>query len=260
MTAPLGELEATIVALEADFGFVSLAARLRPRIGDVIQWEPTTEVTKLAQSFMNAKESRPEGVYGPLLIRLLGAFERYMRKLVDFVLTQRSAGVADYRQLPDALCNRNIRLTGRALANIDAPRDHLVLDVGALIDNLASCKPGRSDFRLNSQAFTAPIVGAGPGVLEKALASVDIDEWWDAVGRYDPLMRVLGTKGARPTGGRARERLRELWKWRNQLAHGSDEEIAVSETQLRDAIVFLRAFSASLDAVVQERTRRLGAA
>jgi hypothetical protein len=260
MTTQLEELESDLVALEADVGFVSLATRLRPRIGDVIQWDSKTEVIKLAQSFMNAKESRPEGVYGPLLIRLLGSFERYIRKLVDFVLTERSAGVADYSQLPHSLSRRNIRLTGRALANIDEPRDHLVLDVGSLIDKLASCKPGRSDFKLNSQAFTSPIVGSGPGVLEKALASVDIDDWWDAVGRNDALIRILGTKGARQTGDRSRERLRELSKWRNQLAHGADEELAVSETQLRDAIDFIRVFTASLDSVIRKRTKHPRAA
>jgi hypothetical protein len=260
MTTPLKELESAIVQLQADFEFVSLAARLRPRLGDVIQWDAAGEVTRLAQSFMNSKESRPEGVYGPLLVRLLGAFERYIRKSVDFVLEARSACVTDYEQLPDALQSRHIRLTGRTLANIDEPRDHLLLDVGSLIDNLSSCKPGRSDFKLNTIAFTSAIVGAGPSVLEKALASVDIDGWWDAVGRNDVLMRYLGTKGPRQTGERSKERLRELSRWRNQLAHGSDEELAVSEAQLQDAIDFIRTFTASLDNVIRERTKLLGAA
>lgn len=49
MADPLGELNARIAELKVNLAFVTLAMRLRPRIGEVIQWESTGGVVPLAQ-------------------------------------------------------------------------------------------------------------------------------------------------------------------------------------------------------------------
>lgn len=258
MTAAFRELETQFEELESDLAFVAIAMRLRPRLGDVVRWDVGGEVTELVRRFMAAKDSRPEGVYGPLLVRLLGAVERYFRRLIDHCIDQLASSVDDYAKLPQPLCNQNIKLTGRALAAIDEPRDHIALDTQTLIDNLASCKPGKREFRLNAQAFSAAVTGASPANLERALSLLNVKDWWDGIGRHGPLMNALGTKGTRATGDRARERLRELWKWRNHVAHGGDEQPALSEVQLREALTFLRAFTSGLDAHVVRQLKSVG--
>lgn len=255
MAAPLDELNTRISELKADLAFVALAAQLRPRIGDVVQWQGAGEALQLVKQFMSAKSSRPEGVYGPLLIRLLAAFERYLRMLIIQSVQQRASGARTYDELPEILGNRNLVLTGRLLAAIDAPREHLTLDIDSLVANLASCKRGSGSFRLNAQAFSATVTGASPAVIEKALENVDVTGWWDGVGGSTTLAELLGTKGARATGHRARERLKELWRWRNHLAHGGDEEIALSESQLREAIDFVACFSVALDSAVKRQLK-----
>ncbi len=255
MAAALDELNARISELRADLTFVALATQLRPRIGDVIQWQAVGDVLELARQFMNAKSVRPEGVYGPLLVRLLAAFERYLRMLITQSVDHRASAVETYDELPESLSNRNLVLTGRILAAIDSPREHLTLDIESLITNLASCKRGSRSFRLNAQAFSATVTGASPVVIERALENVNVADWWDGVGANTNLAQLLGTKGARATGGRAYERLKELWRWRNHLAHGGDEEIALSELQLREAIDFVACFSAALDSAVERQLR-----
>jgi hypothetical protein len=241
------------MSYEPTWPFVSLAARLRPRIGDVVQWQAVGEVLELVKRFMQAKSSRPEGVYGPLLIRLLAAFERYLRKVIVDVVDQRSGQATTYDRLSGSLCKRNVALTGRILAAIDAPREHLALDLEALVDNLASCKSGSESFRLNSEAFSAAVTGTSPSVIEKALHNVDVTDLWDAVGGSPTLTSALGTKGARATGDRARERLQEMWRWRNHLAHGGDEDVAISESQLNDAVEFVTCFGDALDTTVRKQ-------
>ncbi|MBI3670361.1 MAG: hypothetical protein HY237_11340, partial [Acidobacteria bacterium] len=150
--AALDELNTRIIELKADLTFVALAAQLRPRVGDVVQWAAVGEVLELVKQFMRAKSSRPEGVYGPLLIRLFAAFERYLRMLIIQSVEERASGVRTYDELPEMLSNRNLVLTGRVLAAIDAPRDYLTLNIESLIANLASCKRGSDSFRLNAQA------------------------------------------------------------------------------------------------------------
>lgn len=255
MAAALDELNARIAELRADLTFVALATQLRPRIGAVVQWQAVGEVLDLVKKFMNAKSSRPEGVYGPLLIRLLAAFERYLRLLIVQSVEQRASGVSTFDELSETMSQRNVALTGRILAAIDAPRDHLTLDIESLISNLATCKRGSASFRLNAQAFSATITGASPLVIDKALQCVDVSSCWDGVGGNASLAKLLQTRGARATGESARERLKELWRWRNHLAHGGDEEIALTELQLREAIDFVYSFSAALNVVVEKRLK-----
>jgi hypothetical protein len=255
MAGHLEELNTRISELKADLAFVALAAQLRPRMGEVVQWQATGDALQLAQQFMNAKSSRPEGLYGPLLIRLLAAFERYLRMLIIQAVERQAAEVRTFDDLPKTLSNRNVVLTGRLLAAIDAPREHLTVDTDLLVANLASCRRGSGAFHLNAQAFSATVTGVGPTAIEKALENLDVKDWWDGVGGNATLADLLGTKGARATGDRAREKLKGLWRWRNNLAHGGDEEIAVSESDLRGAIDFVACFSSALDTVVKRKLK-----
>lgn len=252
MPSPLEELNARISELKDDLGFVALASQLRPRIGEVVQWQAPGATLDLVRKFMGAKASRPEGVYGPLLVRLLAAFERYVRMLIVHGVEERVSAFKTYEEIPESFSNRNLVLTGRILAAIGAPRDHLALDIQTLVANLASCKKGSGSFRFNAQAFSATVTGASPAVIDKALENLDVTGWWDVVGGNGALVRLLGKKGARATGDRAKERLKELWRWRNQLAHAGDEEIALTEAQLNEAIDFIECFSSALDAAVKK--------
>lgn len=256
MADPLGELNARVAELRANLGFVALAATLRPRIGEAIQWQAGGEVLRLVQEFMNAKSMRTEGVYGGLFVALMASFERYLRMLIVHSVETQAAAAETYDDLPDELAARNLVLTGRVLANIDAPREYVTVNIEALISNLASCKKGAGTFRLNAQAFSMTVTGAGPTVVEDALRTVGVKEWWDDVGENKTLAGLLGTKGPRQTGLRARDRLRELCRWRNHLAHGGDEEISLSEARLRDAIDFVQSFAEALFGTVQKRLQR----
>lgn len=85
------------------------------------------------------------------------------------------------------------------------------------------------------------------------MKAAGLAEWWDAVGASVKLSELLGTKKARDTGNRVQERLKELCRWRNQLAHGGDEEIALSEAQLIDSIHFVESFSEALSNILHKR-------
>src|SRR5258708_176167 len=193
------------IATDADF--VAVAAQLRPRLNGVIRWDGmSAEERGIVQSFLRIKESRPEGLYGPLLVRLLAAFERYLRTLVVWTVERRNGAAGKYEDLSPTVATRNRMLTGRVLASAELP-DHLVFDIPALIENLATCKAGGS-FRLNSAVFSFGIAGFSPKHLDTALESIDIGSCWDVVGKDAQLSTILGTKGARPTGIGAKDKLK----------------------------------------------------
>jgi hypothetical protein len=249
MTKALEELRTRFMDFDADLRFISLAARLRPRLGDVVNWTANHDVTDLAREFMGAKEARVEGIYGPLLVRLLAAFERYIRALVAEVLTIHSGNTRNYDELHSTIKTRNTVLTGALLATMESPREHLAVQFEELIVNLASCRSGSTTYLLNPGAFAAVVTGASPPTLERALQNVGVEGWWDKIGSATELSKVLGTRGARDTAKQAKTRLGELWRWRNHLAHGGDEEIALTEDQLKDCLAFVRAFTIALDRV-----------
>ncbi|MGA8342635.1 MAG: hypothetical protein WB781_11930, partial [Candidatus Sulfotelmatobacter sp.] len=89
---------------------------------------------------MNSKEARPEGIYGPLLVRLMAGFERYLRLLIVEGVEYRASSAKTFDDLSKKLVNRNLILTGRILANLENPRDYLSFSIEALVANLASCK------------------------------------------------------------------------------------------------------------------------
>ena len=249
MKPPLEELTILIGEITTDADFAAVAAQLRPRLNGVVRWgEMGAEELGIVQSFLRIKGSRPEGVYGPLLVRLLAAFERYLRTLIVWAVEQRNDAVGKYDDLSATLANRNRLLTGRVLGSEELP-DHLVFDVSMLIESLATCRAGGS-FRLNSTVFGFGIAGFSPKHLDTALQSIDIGSCWDAVGKNGHLSAILGTKGARPTGTGAKDKLKELSRLRNHLAHRGDGAPLVSETDLRDAIAFITAFSKALEDLV----------
>jgi hypothetical protein len=251
MSKPLEDLKTRIAELKSDLIFVAVASQLRPRLGEALDWLGSKETLQLAQRFMDIKEARPEGIYGPLLVRLMAVFERYLRLLIVEGLEHYMSTAKKFDDLPQKLVNRNLILTGRILANVESPRDYLSFNIETLIANLASCKAGSSTFKLNAHAFSATVTGISPVAIDRALESIEVNECWDTIGSDTRLEKLLGTKGARATGSQSAERLKELSRWRNHLAHGGDE-IASTESQLRDALDFVSAFCISLDAAVKK--------
>jgi hypothetical protein len=214
-----------------------------------MNWSASREALGLAKEFMNAKGMRVEGLLRPLLVRLSASLERYTRALVEEVVVAHSEQVTNYDDILPHIRTRNMVLTGSLLAYSESPREHLNLSLETLIDNLATCRPGSTSYQLNASAFGAAVIGCGPPAIERALGNLGIAEWWDKVGADGQLAGVLGTRGSRATAKVARVRLEELWRWRNQFAHGGDEEAAFTEEQLRETVAFIRAFSSALDEV-----------
>jgi hypothetical protein len=251
MPSPLSEFEAQIDGLKVDFDFVRLASQLRRRIGSILQWQAQGEDTELAKKFIRTTFSGPEGMYGPLLVRLLACLEQYLRKSIASAVIRKAQKAKSYEDLAETLRNRNLILTGRLLSMLETPREYLKLNVDEMIENLASCNKGSSSFRLNAQAFSATLASVNPVVIEKAFEYVDICNWWDTIGANPRTAALLGTKGNRATGIRVKDRLKELARLRNHLAHGGEGQIVISDSQLSDAIEFTLAFAKALDAVVQ---------
>jgi len=139
------------------------------------------------------------------------------------------------------------------LASKSEPRDYHTFDYATLVANLATCKGGSAAVSLNADVFSSVVTGCSPAIIERALGHISVDEWWDDLAKDPPLRKYLGNKKTRETAKLARDRLAALTRTRNIVAHAGDEQIEVSELQLKDHLTFVRLFSAALSAVVMSQ-------
>ena len=246
----LDEFRARTSDFEDELELVSLAARLRPRLGGVLNYDAKGEDLSLALQFVAHKNDRPEGILAALMVRLLAAFERFVRRRIAECVRTHQARAKTYDELPDHLRQRNMVLSGRALSMLDTAPDHLLIDSDQLLGALASCRPGAATFELSARAFEIAVTGASPEAVQRALESVGVKDWLDKVGADAHVAVTVETKPTqvRETAKRVKEELERLSRWRNNVAHAGDVEVLVDEGLLRKKIVFLSALAVAIDA------------
>jgi hypothetical protein len=255
MAQALDEFTARVANLRRDVNFISLAANFRPQVYRVLDREAEPEAIDLAERFADVKDSEVSAIYGPLVVRLSAIIERYLRALIEECVSAWAIKAGSSERVPATLANRNIVLTGRLLASSDQPRDHLKLDVPTLIKNLASCSGSRRDFVLNREAFSTLIIGITPETVEASLKAVKVGDCWDAICADPDLKRSLQKTRTVDAAKATKLRLKELSRWRNNWAHGGDEEISLTDQELLDACDFATYFVKALDTVVTTRIR-----
>jgi len=103
------------------------------------------------------------------------------------------------------------------------------------------------------------VVGVSPEVIESGLKLVRITNWWHAVASDKDLQRHLHCTRTSDAVKKAEAKLKELSRWRNNWAHGGDDEVSLTITELMEAVEFVGLFSKALDRAVtkQIQTRQL---
>lgn len=255
MGQALDEFNLRLTELRADLRLLESTFELRPRICQVLDFEKRGEVLDLARRFAALAGSQPASFYGPMLVRLVASFERYLRYLIRDTVEDWAKKANTFEALPDGLGGRNLVLSGKAIAYSDSPREHLSIDLVELVDNLATCRQGSKAFKLNSFAFMTQITGVTPEIIEKALGLVQVTHWWSGVGADKALQTQLTCTRTPDTTKKAIERLKELSRWRNNWAHGGDDEVTLTGVEVMDALEFLSAFSKALDTAVAKQVK-----
>jgi RiboL-PSP-HEPN len=253
MELALREFETRTQQLLADIQFLERSFELRPRIFEVLNYQGTGDMVKIATEFGSSSGADPALFCGPLLVRLIGSFERFLRMTLRDAIDAWSKKAKTFSELPDGISDRNLVLTGRLLSSIDTPRDHLKFDVISLIDNLVTCRDAGGSYQLNSLAFMDLVSGITPEVVEKGLRAVRIPQWENAVAADRKLQAILGQTRTVDTAKEMMLRLKKLSRWRNNWAHGGDEEVSLTFRELREQLEFLIAFARAMDAVVSSQ-------
>src|SRR5260370_34301437 len=100
----LKEFELAIEDIASSFGFVRAAARLRPRLGDMLHWDILdAEARKLATTFLQQSAAQESLLYRGLVISLAGAFEQFVRRMIRDSVSAMAKALALYATLHNPL-------------------------------------------------------------------------------------------------------------------------------------------------------------
>lgn len=246
------ELEARLDEVFAAARFSDRAYRLRPRIGNAIRWDGPHQEVELLRAFMVDDVSREQEIFSALLIRAVAAFERFVRRACSEVVQMRAAAATTPGTLPESLRRRNLILSARLISSLDNPREHISFDPRIMIENLAACESDSVPYRLNEVAFSSFLQSPTPEALGRLFDGIGVKDLFERLGGSTALQTLLTVRGPRATSVRIQERLGEILRWRNNMAHAGDDERSISLLDLEGVISFIRTLTREVDQALEQ--------
>ncbi len=250
--AGLKEFGLALDELAEDLEFLRLSSRLRPRLGALLNWQAVDgDAAQLAKGFMNLKTVELSPLYRGMIAVLSGTFEQLVRRVVQEAVLQINNDVDVFDKLPDGIKVHNLFFSGRALCAVREPPDHVTIDHYLLVRSLATCTPGAQKFVLNADAFAMFITNLTPSHLGDICHSIGVSLNWDYFGKVNAFEKLFGSKGARSLGKMVSDRLADIVKLRNRIAHTGAGGVTVSEEDVASHIAFLRILGLSFSAFIE---------
>lgn len=242
--------------LQGGVDFLRASSRLRPRLGPFVNWQAVVgDAKNLINDFLELKEVELSPHYRGMIVVLCGAFEEFVRRLVQDAVARINEKAAAFDDVPETVRIQNVHLTGRALLAAKDPPDHIAIDSTTLASGLSTCVSGAVEFKLNAEAFSLFITNLTPSHLDTVCRSFGVEIDWDFIGGLATFEALFGTTGARATGKQAAARLKQFVSLRNRIAHTGAGGITVSDMDVEDYIKFFRAFAPRLVTYVEGKLR-----
>lgn len=253
----LTQFRVVIEDVESNIRFLRLSTKLRPRLNDIIRWETVEPPeSRLVQEFLAQKDAQPELIYRGMLTLIAGGFEELVRNLVEETVEVINDSAKSYRDLSEAIKIQNMIRTGKVLAAIGEPPDHLTIDVEALCRNIGSCVGDSESFRLNAAAFSFFIYSISATHLEEIFERFGIAINYDELCNVEPIRKVFGTTDARETSKEVKEYIRRFIQKRNRISHTGSGGVTVSDVDVGQFVDFFSAFSERLVTYLAQQLRK----
>jgi hypothetical protein len=254
----LKEFEVALEDLASNSGFVGAAARLRPRLNEMLRWESLDgEARSLVRKFLDQQTAEQSLLYRGMVISLAGAFEHFVRRILrDSILAISGSGVS-YDALDEGIRKENFLRTGIALGTINEPLDYLDLDYQSLAKNLGTCFSGSPQVLLNADAFAIFLSIVSPKNLADALRRVGVGLSWDDFGKVSTIQKAFDKRGTRETAKAVEDFLKRFGQMRNKIAHTGSSGIVITESDFEQLLNFFKVFSHVLVKVVEADLKKL---
>lgn len=233
--------------LMAELRFLESASMVRPRLGGILNWEALDSEGKgLCRDFMGSKRPESQIAYRGLVVLLSGAFEELVRGIAQESIVTINRIIREFKGVPDQVKDRNVILTGRALAILRSPPDHVVIDSEKLAKCLATCVAESGVYQLNAEVFSMFIKNLTSEHLGDVLLTFGVTLDWDYFGRIGDYEPLFDSKGTRNTAKAVRDGLDRFIKVRNRIAHTADAGLLVDYTEIERQMQFFKVLGRDL--------------
>lgn len=201
-------------------------------------------------------KNAPESVaYRGLILQLYGAFERFITELSEISLRALQSKAKRYSDLPESLRNAHTIGSARILSKLhDKNINGVPFDFGSLKKNMAHCFSDDEKYSLGAEAFTALLGVCTSERVDSVFEVICLSKAFDdELGRDPNIKSWARNAGAREAFKLAKDRLDELVRLRNQIAHGStDPEVLYGNVE--EAAKFLSVLGKALIAKAKLKT------
>lgn len=192
-------------------------------------------------------------LYRGLLVQLNGAFEAYITQLSVAVVNGHKGKTTRYSELPEHLRQAYVVNSANVLAKISEGVVHgVAYDFAALQKSLGTCFSDIAPYSVDAEVFTLFMGNCTPERLEKLFKVVGISPAFDdELGKNPHVKRWAQNAGAREASKRARQKLSDEIKRRNQIAHrGAD--LAILPAEIIEIADFFKALGAAFENKARE--------
>jgi hypothetical protein len=211
---------------------------------------------KRIQDAMLSPAKDAEFLYSSVVIALYGNLETYVEQLAEQFVTDLSARVAHYSDLPERLRANHRRLSGIIADSIESSTRVRASTVADIIANLHSCLSGVEPYLVNAMAFRHHTSNVRLPVVEKIFTDAG------ALNIRDQLSNDTRFKGPAermdPGTNDIFFRINDLADRRNDVAHGDPLDL-LSPSLLMEYIEIVERFCRTLfEAVLISFVARAG--
>lgn len=221
--------------LESIIGNLEISTRLKSVVNETTRWEAiSAEDRLLVNQFIKIESVPYRTVTNSLFISAISGFENFLRSLLSSIVKE----VESYKEIPRAIINKNLQLSGVALSVFYSPPSHIKLDYPQMARNLHTCFSETEEVRLNQE-----ITGFIKSLLDldnvfSFLSDCEIYINWDDFGRNEEIRALLNTVNPRDTGKSLKRQLKRYIEDRNRIAHTGLSSSDISMNELKESMKY----------------------
>lgn len=201
-------------------------------------WDEATELHELARG---VRTDLPV-MSGSLFLYACGRFEQFVRDLIVALADKMAMSVKSYEELPASVRNE-IRRWSLNVAQNPARYRHLGVDAEGLLISLAdnlSNSSRKCEVNIHSVVLSITESNMTAQTVSELFGRVDRSDVWKEIGKQAPLKVAVGAKSDGEGRSLATNRLDQLMRDRNGLAHPTSSTMFPDPDQVLDHCKFYR--------------------
>ncbi len=218
--------------------FVEVATQLRPRLGRQVNWQSLDDAEKLlVQSFIKMEPTLALSEEGTTL-RICAQFENFLRRIIRDAALEISLRKVKAEGLKPPLLAKNRHFAGMLLSKV-LYSDGVTRDYDRLCREIGTCTPG-SVVTLSGESLAESLENISPASIDLLFELFGHKLNWDKIATHAVFAAARKQEGTRELAKAIKERLSELHKLRNRLAHSGYGGVVLPEGSLQQTGDFLK--------------------